>query len=402
MAKAIPATKRTRAASKAARARIQAADEFSVRVLDWFDQHGRTDLPWQKNPTAYRVWVSEIMLQQTQVSTVIGYFDRFMQRFPDVQMLANAAQDDVLHLWTGLGYYARARNLQRAAQRIVNEFDGEFPQDAVTLATLPGIGRSTAAAIVALSSGKRATILDGNVKRVLARFHAVAGDKNSANVLDALWMHAEEHTPSKRVAAYTQAMMDLGATVCTRSKPRCGVCPLTAGCIARAQGNPQDFPGKKTSQVKTPVRAATFLLLRNKQGHVLLEQRPPSGLWGGLWCFPQCDVGAGKSLPESQLRDALNARALIERARAPLPAFRHTFSHFHLDIEPLLLDVSPAQKSIRESSGQAWVAPESPGTLGLAAPVVKLLALLAHGKAAPVSSGNASPETKATSRRKFP
>ncbi len=348
-----------------------AADDFAARVLAWYDAHGRKDLPWQQDPTPYRVWVSEIMLQQTQVSTVLGYFDRFMARFPDVQGLASAPADDVLHLWTGLGYYARARNLQRAAQRIVAEHGGEFPVTVDELAALPGIGRSTAGAILALSRGVRATILDGNVKRVLARHHAVAGDKNDAAVLKALWAHAETHTPYTRVNAYTQAMMDLGATLCTRSKPRCDACPLAASCRAHAQGNPLDYPGRMTVAKKTPVRSTTMLLLRDTQGRVLLEKRPASGLWGGLWSLPQCD-------DEQSLADALAARSLREHARAPLPAFRHTFSHFHLDIAPVLVDVRHVRGRVREADGAAWVDPAAPGTLGLAAPVVKLLATLAQ------------------------
>jgi len=396
-----PSRRRTTApADTAAR-----GDRFSARVLAWFDRHGRTDLPWQQTPTPYRVWVSEIMLQQTQVSTVIGYFDRFMQRFPDVQSLASAPVDDVLHLWTGLGYYARARNLHRAAQRIVSESGGEFPAQAEALAALPGIGRSTAGAIVALASGVRAPILDGNVKRVLARFHAVAGDKNSAAVLDTLWAHAEAHTPAARVAAYTQAMMDLGATVCTRSKPRCEACPLAADCRARAQGNPLDYPGRKTAAKATPVRAATLLLLRDAQGRVLLEQRPPSGLWGGLWCFPQCDTAAGDALPEAALQNALAIRGLREHARAPLPAFRHTFSHFHLDIAPLLVDVVADAHAVSEQRRQAWITPAQPGTLGLAAPVVRLLAALASPAGSPHAVAAQPPQRKmapAKSRRRKP
>ncbi|MFZ5757369.1 MAG: A/G-specific adenine glycosylase [Pseudomonadota bacterium] len=340
---------------------------FSDRVLAWFDAHGRKNLPWQKKPAPYRVWVSEVMLQQTQVSTVIPYFERFMQRFPDVEALAAAHIDEVLHLWTGLGYYARARNLHRAAQRVVTEHGGTFPGTVDGLAALPGIGRSTAGAIVAQAHGRRAVILDGNVKRVLARFHAVAGDKNSSAVLDALWQYAEEHTPAKRVRDYTQAMMDLGATVCTRSKPRCSACPLAGDCVARAQGNPQDYPGRKTATKKTPVRNTQMVLLRDAQGRVLLEQRPPSGLWGGLWSLPQCGS-------ESEVDALLGRLALREHARAPLPPFRHTFSHFHLDIEPVLIDVRRAARGRVADAGRlAWVDPAAPGTLGLAAPVVKLL-----------------------------
>ncbi len=341
---------------------------FSVRVLAWFDHHGRKDLPWQRNPTPYRVWVSEIMLQQTRVGTVLGYFERFMSRFPNLSSLAAAPIDDVLHLWTGLGYYARARNLHRAAQLIAVEHNGEFPPTVEALAALPGIGRSTAGAILALSRDMHAPILDGNVKRVLARFHAVAGSKDAAGVLKTLWAYAATYTPPARNAAYTQAMMDLGATICTRRQPHCDVCPLATNCIARAQGNPQAYPGRKPTK-KIPVRTTTMLLLCDVQGRVLLEQRPASGLWGGLWSLPQCD-------DENTVDNILAGHGLHEQARAPLPAFRHTFSHFHLDITPLVINVQACD--IREHAGQeqgaaTWVDPAMPGTLGLAAPVVKLL-----------------------------
>ncbi len=344
------------------------AAHFSARVLAWFDHHGRKDLPWQRNPTPYRVWVSEIMLQQTQVGTVLGYFERFMARFPSLPSLAVAPIDDVLHLWTGLGYYARARNLHRAAQLIATEHNGEFPPTVDALAALPGIGRSTAGAILALSRDMPAPILDGNVKRVLARFHAIAGNKNDAGVLKTLWAYAASYTPPVRNAAYTQAMMDLGATICTRTQPHCDACPLAMDCVARAQGNPQAYPSRKPTK-KIPVRTTTMLLLRDAQGRVLLEQRPASGLWGGLWSLPQCD-------DENAVDNILAGHGLHEQARAPLPAFRHTFSHFHLDITPLIINVQA--RGIREHAGQeqgaaAWVEPAMPGTLGLPAPVVKLL-----------------------------
>lgn len=344
----------------------------ATRVLAWFDAHGRHDLPWQKNPTAYRVWVSEVMLQQTQVATVIPYFTRFMARFPTVSALAAADLDEVLHLWTGLGYYARARNLHRTAQIVAGEYRGKFPKTVDELAALPGIGRSTAGAIVAQAYGLRAVILDGNVKRVLARFHAVDGPKDSSDVLRRLWQHADAHTPQERLPHYTQAIMDLGATLCARSKPRCDDCPLAADCVARAQGNPQDYPGRKPARKSTPVRSTQMLLLRDPQGCVLLERRPPTGLWGGLWSLPQCDDDAG-------LDALLEKHALREHARAPLEPFRHTFSHFHLDIAPILIDVrrTAGRKSgVREVDGLAWIDPAAPGTLGLAAPVVKLLALI--------------------------
>lgn len=348
--------------------------DFAARVLAWFDLHGRKNLPWQKNPSPYRVWVSEIMLQQTQVATVLDYYQRFMARFPDIHALAAAPIDDVLHLWTGLGYYARARNLHRAAQCIVADHGGNFPQTVDALASLPGIGRSTAGAIVALAHNQRATILDGNVKRVLARFHAVGGSKDSATVLKILWQHADTATPTLRVRDYTQAMMDLGATLCTRRKPHCNCCPLANNCLAYVQGNPQNYPERKIAK-KQPVRSTIMLLLRDAQGRVLLERRPPAGLWGGLWTFPQCDNDSG-------VENVLATQNLREHARALLPAFRHTFTHFHLDITPLLVDVRHDRHDrrgnvVREPDATVWVAPAMPGTLGLAAPVVKLLKTLA-------------------------
>ena len=230
---------------------------FSDRVLHWFDAHGRKHLPWQQQISAYRVWVSEIMLQQTQVTTVIGYFERFMQRFPDVVTLANAPQDDVLHLWTGLGYYARARNLHKAAQQIATDHGGEFPQTLEQVMALPGIGRSTAGAILSIACGKSHPILDGNVKRVLARYYAIEGWPGKRAVEDTLWQHATENTPATRTNHYTQAMMDLGAMICTRSKPACDKCPLQSDCIAYAQGKQNEYPGKKPKKT-LPVKSTVM------------------------------------------------------------------------------------------------------------------------------------------------
>ena len=336
---------------------------FSDAVLAWYDQHGRSDLPWQHPRTPYRVWVSEIMLQQTQVSTVIGYFDRFMATFPDVQTLAAADTDQVLHLWTGLGYYARARNLHKAARQLVAEHDGEFPDTVEEVAELPGIGRSTAGAILAQSRGVRAPILDGNVKRVLARLHAVPGWPGKKPVEKRLWELAEQHTPNRRLADYTQAVMDLGATLCAR-RPDCPRCPVATLCQARADGNPQDYPGRKPAKQK-PVRQTRMLILRNRDGQVWLEPRPPSGIWGGLWCFPQLDGDE----PEQH---ALQARGLSVRDTESLTPFRHTFSHFHLDIQPRLLRVDSTGRDLHDADGR-WVSPADPGELGLAAPVKKLL-----------------------------
>ncbi len=344
--------------------------QFQRAVLGWYDQHGRKDLPWQQQISPYRVWVSEIMLQQTQVQTVIPYFERFMQRFPSVEALANADIDDVLHHWTGLGYYARARNLHKAANLLVQEFGGKFPDAVETLTTLPGIGRSTAGAIASISMDVRAPILDGNVKRVLARFYAVPGWPGERAVEQALWQHAERLTPSKRLRDYTQVMMDLGATVCTRSKPACERCPLQRACVASAQGTTGDFPGRKARR-SLPVRQTWMLLLENADGQLLLEQRPPAGLWGGLWCPPQLDQ-------PDQLPQALRQLSLRGGNARSLPAFRHTFSHFHLDIQPLHIRTRAA--GVADASNGRWVNPAAPGRLGLAAPVKKLLLHFTEGR----------------------
>ena len=335
-------------------------------VLDWFDQHGRHDLPWQQQANPYRVWVSEIMLQQTQVTTVIPYYQRFMARFPDVQSLAAADINEVLHLWTGLGYYARARNLHKTATVVVRDHNGKFPEELEQLCDLPGIGRSTAGAILALSMGQRGVILDGNVKRVLCRFYAITEWSGETHVQKQLWTLAEQATPFQRVDAYTQAMMDLGATVCTRSKPLCHECPLATDCQALAQGLTSALPVPKPRKT-LPVRQTFMLLLALPDGQVLLQQRPPSGLWGGLW-----------SLPEFESITALEEE--LARRGSTLsriwPVMRHTFSHFHLDITPVLARLETAAVAERPAD-QCWYALASAGkkgqNLGLSAPVKKLL-----------------------------
>ncbi|HEX7964805.1 MAG TPA: A/G-specific adenine glycosylase [Gammaproteobacteria bacterium] len=339
---------------------------FAARLLAWHAGHGRHDLPWQKRRTPYRVWVSEIMLQQTQVATVIPYYTRFMQRFPDVQALADAPLDEVLHLWTGLGYYARARNLQKAAQAIRDAHGGRFPKDMEAVQALPGIGRSTAGAILALSTGQRHPILDGNVKRVLARHGAVAGWPGAKRVEEKLWALAERHTPEAKVADYTQAVMDLGATVCTRSSPRCGECPVAADCAARRLGRQTKFPAPKPRKA-LPVRRTRMLMLV-AQDAVLLERRPPAGVWGGLWGFPQVDVDVDVAA-WCRERFGKPPRSVREH-----PALRHTFSHFHLDIEPLELAL-PAAAAVREEGSRWHPLGETP-RLGLAAPVKRLLETL--------------------------
>lgn len=338
------------------------AQVFQQRLLDWFDAHGRHDLPWHGQRSAYRVWVSEIMLQQTQVTTVITYFERFMSRFPEVNSLAEAEQDEVLHLWTGLGYYARARHLHKAADVIVREHDGELPMELEALAALPGIGRSTAGAIIAQSSGGRAVILDGNVKRSLTRLHAVEGWPGRPVVERRLWALAEHYTPDHRLADYTQAMMDLGALLCRRGKPDCPRCPFHDVCLAHAQGDERRFPESRPSK-PLPIRTTVMLLLQDAQGRVLLEQRPSSGLWGGLWSLPQFDDRAA-------LCAWLDSHAPSAELEAAWPDFTHVFSHFRLEVSP-----QPARVEALDSVGEArrWFDTRAPGSIGLASPVKALL-----------------------------
>jgi A/G-specific adenine glycosylase len=344
-------------------------NEFAERLLHWFDRHGRKDLPWQHDPTPYRVWVSEIMLQQTQVTTVIPYYERFMASFPDVSALASAAVDDVLHHWSGLGYYARCRNLHKTAQVLCEEFGGEFPRDIDALIALPGIGRSTAGATLALSRGERHSILDGNVKRVLARYHAIEGWPGKSAVSAELWDRADAHTPHARVADYTQAIMDLGATLCTRSKPRCAECPVQADCRAHAMGRETDFPGRKEKKAKP--RKSTVMLLALQGNAIYLERRPPSGIWGGLWSLPE--LGDRAEL-EDWLRARLNAGVGTVQS---WPALRHSFSHYDLDIRPLAVRLAGPSSKVADATG-AWYSLDEPLTVGLAAPVSKLLAQLTN------------------------
>lgn len=336
--------------------------EFSLNVLNWFDQHGRKDLPWQNPITPYRVWVSEVMLQQTQVKTVIPYFERFMNTFPTVADLAAADQDLVLNLWTGLGYYARARNLHKTAKIVTDQYAGNFPDSVEALNQLPGIGRSTAGAIASISMGISAPILDGNVKRVLTRFFAVEGWPGNGKTEKALWQIAEQHTPKQRTGHYTQAMMDLGATLCTRSKPACGICPLQPKCKAWELGTPTAFPHSKPKKEK-PIKATQFYILINEQRQILLSQRPPSGIWGGLYCFPE-------SAPDADIQDYIE----IER----WASFRHTFSHYHLDITPIICKTTKSPDNeqssmICESSGDLWYNLKDKLEVGTAAPIVKLI-----------------------------
>lgn len=354
-------------------------DNFASRVLDWFEDHGRHDLPWQQSPTPYRVWVSEIMLQQTQVQTVIPYYQRFMERFPDVATLASAPVDQVLHLWTGLGYYARARNLHMTARLVAEEHGGEFPRNLEALEALPGIGRSTAGAIAALSMDIKAAILDGNVKRVLTRVFAVAGYPESSAVKKQLWEIAQSLLPTQNIAAYTQAMMDLGATLCTRGNPACELCPLASDCKALASNSITSYPGKKPKKA-LPVKAVNMLILRNESGHVLLEKRPDSGIWGGLYSLPEQSMsnsdGDSRAGWSTHNGVGLEVNPL---SLQPLSPIRHSFTHYHLDITPLLApewELETADAAVADSDRWLWYPLDHSVEVGLAAPVKKLLTRL--------------------------
>ena len=363
-----------------------ATDGFADAVIDWFETHGRRDLPWQANPTPYRVWVSEIMLQQTRVATVIPYFRRFMERFPDVAALAAAEIDQVLHLWTGLGYYARARNLHKAARTVVEEHGGRFPDTVEELERLSGVGRSTAGAILALAHGRPAPILDGNVKRVLARFFAVEGYPGIGKTRSELWALAERLLPCQsdesrtgsarnRIAAYTQGMMDLGATLCTRTNPDCPQCPLQHRCLAHQRGEIDRYPGKKPAKT-LPVRSVTMFILQDSEGRVLLEQRPPDGVWGSLYSLPQIETHDGTpTLPAG-----LSSMRLANEPPSELPPIRHGFTHFQLDIKPLHYKLAQTASAVADSGRWLWYSIVDPAEVGLAAPVRKLLAKLASAE----------------------
>ena len=343
--------------------------QFQQAILTWYDRHGRKDLPWQQHKTAYKVWVSEIMLQQTQVATVIPYFNRFMARFPTVQALADAPTDDVMYHWSGLGYYARARNLHRAAQHIRDHHGGEFPEAFDAVMALPGVGRSTAGAILSLACGQHHAILDGNVKRVLARYFMIEGWPGATSVADALWQKAEHLTPAARSAHYNQAMMDLGATLCTRSKPQCAVCPVQAGCAAQQAGRQAEFPGRKPKKVM-PVKQTAMLMMLNAQQEVLLERRPPSGIWGGLLGFPEL------SLQQSTKQWCKKELGIAVTQQQVWPVQRHTFSHFHLDITPIVVRAETSGDRVMDDGRWVWYKGSGGRKItvgGLAAPVKRLL-----------------------------
>ncbi|MFT4256112.1 MAG: A/G-specific adenine glycosylase [Pseudoxanthomonas sp.] len=342
------------------------AKAYATRLLSWFDQHGRHGLPWQHPRTPYRVWLSEIMLQQTQVTTVVPYFLRFVERFSTIVALANAPTDAVMAHWAGLGYYARARNLHNAAKRCVELHAGELPRDFDALLALPGIGRSTAGAILAQAWGDRFPILDGNVKRVLTRYHGIAGHPASPAVEKQLWDIAQSHLPHTRLADYTQAQMDFGATLCTRSKPACAICPLQDDCIALRDGLTDALPTPKPGK-PLPEREATALWLEDADGRLLLQRRPPTGIWASLWTLPQADTDAA-------MREwfAREMRGDYDDAEQ-LPAIVHTFTHFRLHLQPLRLRKLAPQAMVRDNDDMRWVARGELAALGLPAPIRKLL-----------------------------
>ncbi|HVY53219.1 MAG TPA: A/G-specific adenine glycosylase [Gammaproteobacteria bacterium] len=341
---------------------------FQQIALNWFDQYGRKNFPWQQNKTPYSVWLSEIMLQQTQVTTVIPYYQRFLSQFPDVTALANAKEDEVLHLWAGLGYYSRARNLHRTAKMVQQQWNGQFPDNVEELQKLPGIGRSTAGAIVSCAFYKKAAILDGNVKRLLTRFHGVTDPIDLPKTQAQLWELAEQYTPADRVADYSQVMMDLGATICTRKNPRCNECPLQTYCLAHQTGIANELPTKKAKRA-IPIREATFLVLRY-QDKVLLQKRPSIGIWGGLWSLPQLAEKVSLNDVKEFCRESFKLNPKTAKSLKP---FRHTFSHFHLDIHPVEITLSAVTPKAMDGNSLIWYSLNQPEALGLPAPVQSLL-----------------------------
>ena len=341
------------------------AAAFAQRLILWHKQHGRHGLPWQGSRDPYAVWLSEIMLQQTQVSSVIPYYRRFLGCFPDIAALASAEEDEVLAHWSGLGYYSRARNLHRAAQIMAEKHFGEFPREFGQILALPGIGRSTAAAISAFAFGERREILDGNVKRVLARYLAVAGHSGEKKVEALLWRHAEALLPETGIKIYTQSLMDLGATLCKRSKPDCSSCRVSEDCAACQQGSQAECPQPRPRKV-LPEKATTMLIFMHR-GEIFLEKRPPAGIWGGLWSFPESDE-AEDARQHADMRFGFETGSPEAR-----PAMQHVFTHFRLHIHPLLLNVRRIQPRARQQAGM-WLSIEDAMAAAIPTPVRKLLA----------------------------
>jgi A/G-specific adenine glycosylase len=341
---------------------------FAARLIAWQRQHGRHDLPWQNTRDPYRIWVSEIMLQQTQVSAVIGYYERFMARFPDVAGLAAASSDEVMQHWAGLGYYSRARNLHRAAQLVMGEHGGVFPKTQEDLEALPGIGRSTASAIRSFAYGARAPILDGNVKRVFARHGGVAGYPGLPKVEKLMWEMAQERLPEGDLEPYIQGLMDLGATLCARGKPRCKDCPVAADCVALRDNRTAELPTRKPKK-ELPQRETTMLVLLRGNA-VLLEKRPPVGIWGGLLSLPQAD-------DDASARKLAQAFGADWKSRESLRVIEHGFTHYHLSIKPLLMNAAPPPGV--EEGAWVWLPLAQAHNAALPSPVKKLLTGLAAG-----------------------
>lgn len=349
---------------------------FSTAVIHWQQQHGRHTLPWQGTRDPYRVWLSEIMLQQTQVAAVIPYYQRFLEQFPSVAALAAAPTDEVMALWAGLGYYSRARNLHQCARQVVARHGGAFPADPALLADLPGIGRSTAAAVAAFSYGVRAAILDGNVKRVFARVFGIEAYPGEKAVETQLWLRAEALLPMDGIGPYTQGLMDLGATVCSRSRPTCGTCPLATRCVALATGRVDALPVRKPSKVKPEKHAVMLVLLH--QGQVLLEKRPPSGIWGGLLSLPEVDgqrIGGAAHLGPG-LDEAALQRAVVPfgepESWSPLEGFSHVFTHYRLHVAPWRVTLARRLDRVGQSE-HVWLGGEELARAALPAPVKKFL-----------------------------
>lgn len=344
------------------------SQQFQELILNWFAKQGRKNLPWQQNKTPYRIWVSEIMLQQTQVRTVIPYFERFMKTFPDLKTLAYAEEDDILHLWAGLGYYSRARYLHRAAKTLMEKYAGVFPNTLLELRSLPGIGQSTAGAILAIAFNQPAPILDGNVKRVLARFHAITEPINEKSVENQLWRYATDYTPTKHVADYTQAMMDLGATLCTRSKLQCQCCPLVEHCSGHQQGIAELLPVKKKAR-ELPTKEATFIIIK-KDKQILLYKRPSIGIWGGLWSLPEIP---GKANTTDIRRFCAKNFNIDITNYTTLENFRHTFSHYHLNIFPVMVQINFFPKQLKEGKKEIWYNLNCPQKIGFPKPIQSIL-----------------------------
>ena len=349
-------------------------DRYAERLLQWFDVSGRHDLPWQHPRTPYRVWLSEIMLQQTQVRVVVPYFERFIAALPNVRALASATLDEVLALWSGLGYYARARNLHAAAQRCVELHDGELPRDFDALLALPGIGRSTAGAILSQAWNDPFAILDGNVKRVLCRVHGVEGWPGLPAVEKRLWTIATQHVPGVpdgRMADYTQAQMDLGATLCTRNDPGCMLCPLQHDCVALQAGRVDDLPTPKPGK-PLPERQTLVLLLRDGEGRVLMQRRPPTGIWAALWSLPEhAEADAAHAWIERHVRDGYDSGQAIE----PIV---HGFTHFRLTLQPIAWHGVVLRAAVQDSPDLRWVGRDELRSLGIPAPIRSLLESTLH------------------------